>query len=43
MKLSQNTNNHYTYLRKPEILVSWWLVQMENTLFRVWEHWHQVL
>lgn len=37
MKLSQNTNNHYTYLRKPEILVSWWLVQMENTLFRVWE------
>lgn len=42
MKLSQNTNDHYTYLRKPEILVSWWLVQMENTLFRVWEHWHQV-
>lgn len=42
MKLSQNTNDHYTYLRKPEILVSWRLVQMENTLFRVWEHWHQV-
>lgn len=42
MKLSQNTKGYLPHIpNKPETLVSWWLVQLKNTVFRVWEHWQQ--
>lgn len=41
MKLSQNTKGYRTYQTNQKLLVSWWLVQLKNTVFRVWEHWQQ--